>query len=140
MDRIIMSKVKRCSHVQIIMMMTLFVLYMFGFGYIYNGFFFKDCCSLDNFFRSSGYADRRLDKWREFVTRDTYMYSVHVIKNLARFVICDLLVNRKPVAYCCYFDSNDTLLLNDSEFQVQYFRIPEFRLNQRQVWYICLCR
>lgn len=78
------------------------------------------------------YATSRIDHWREHISRDTYIFSLHVMDNLGtiRFVICDLLVKRRPKGVCCFFDANNTIIESSS---FAYYRIPEFRTNNRQV-------
>ena len=79
------------------------------------------------------YTQYRHDRWREFIPKDTYIFSMHFVESVpeVRFVVTDLLMTRTPKMICCFY--NNKTMESSCETQATYYRMPEFRTFNRQV-------
>lgn len=74
----------------------------------------------------------RVDRWREFVPNDTFIYSVHGIDSFdrVRFVVADLTEKREQMGLCCFHNANKTIIRITL---FKHYRIPELETENRQV-------
>lgn len=112
---------------------VLFLFYLTIFGHITS--FLSTKMYRTYFIGGDGrhYTQYRHDRWREFIPKDTYIFSMHFVESVpeVRFVVTDLLITRAPKMICCFY--NNTTMESSSKTQATYYRMPEFRTFNRQV-------
>lgn len=112
---------------------VLLLFYLTIFGHITSLLSTRKCCisSIDG--DGKHYTQYRHDRWREFIPKDTYIFSVYFVESVpeVRFVVTDLLITRTPKIICCFY--NNKTMESSSETQAKYYRMPEFRTLNRQV-------
>ena len=112
---------------------VLLLFYLTIFGHITSLLSTRKCCIY--FIGGDGkhYTQYHHDRWREFIPKDTYIFSVHFIESVpeVRFVVTDLLITRTPKMICCFY--NNITMESSCETHATYYRMPEFRTFNRQV-------